>query len=821
MIFYNVGQSNGKDIGLQEVEGTGIQGILNAKDKLFGGKLLGDGLIRVSDARYYHSLKEYHAENPKGPIDKQKATVAARSYVLAKVDMRSNTTEKELIKRIEKQRKETKKLYRLDHLPDVLAYYNEDKTIATVMIETPFNAAKYILRCKAVVYKLNAVSKEQLNLNTSLAFGYQLTQAISLPKLKSDTIFYSAIGKRPESTDNAATTSSVKQDAVLPEFDDQPQSMDEFFNRLKAVSKAWHAAHDSTDQKTGKIIPAKMSIRDTLDLLERYVNFYYLYDINGDTSRLDQSPIWVMDYDKGIYQTNDVLINQMIQALNRDIIKQTERNDMIKTLKADRVIKIHPLTRSIHPEYIPMGNGVYDLRHHTFRKYDLKKDFFISKTDVIYNPNATVEPEFEIPMTNGKVQKWKLTRDWFNKVATDINGFLDKKKLRLLFQGVFLAMTNSYNCRKVLFCINDGKSGTSKSTYLELCEAMVGQDNYAVVNVTEWGDPQAMNAVRGKNLLVGDDFDTNSPIYNYAAFKNLASDGPVRTKLLYTNSYSAPLHVFTIQVGNGMPTFRNPDNAILKRIRILRFDHFFSTDNPFLRIIKDEFIHDKRLLEWLAYTLLNMFEFKDTKEVIDTSESRHEIRNVASEQDSLQAFISGRMTDLVSRRIPAGMMYVYYYNSSLADGFPESQILTKNKFIKQFQLQQSDWIYIPGNARVRDEFNPDDTQTTASVMAQVPSPKQREFRSKADGDGGFSAERYRGTVFENKSNPSLADIQKQAQKEGEEMRQKIANGEYTHDDVIKDADNSDKINNFFVNDKDHEAHAQAPFPDNFNNPSQN
>ncbi len=799
MIFYNVGQSNGKDIGLQEVEGTGIQGILNAKDKLFGSKLLGDGLIRVSDARYYHSLKEYHAENPKGPIDKQKATVAARSYVLAKVDMRSNTTEKELIKRIEKQRKETKKLYRLDHLPDVLAYYNEDKTIATVMIETPFNAAKYISRCKAVVYKLNAVSKEQLNLNTSLAFGYQLTQAISLPKLKSDTIFYSAIGKRPESTDSAAATSSVKQDAVLPEFNGHPQSMDELYKRLEAVGKAWHAAHDSTDQKTGAIIPAKMNVRDTLDLLEHYVTFYHLYSMGEDTTMLSQTPLYYLDYDRGIYLIADDVIAKMIQAINRNITSEKQRRDMIHTLEADRVVQAHILTRSVHPELFAMQNGVYDLKKHIFREFDFSKDFFISKADVNYNPKAVKEPEFDIPFGDGKVQKWKPKRDWFDKIADDGSGNVDKAKLKLLLQVLFLAMTNSYNCRKVIFCINNGQPGTSKSTFLELCESLVGQGNYAVVNITEWNDATAMNAVRGKSLLVGDDFDSNNPIYDYSAFKNIASDGPVRTKLFYHNPYSAPLHIFAIQVANGMPNFRKPDSAVFNRIRVIRFDHFFGTDNPYLRIIKDKFIYDNYFREWLAFTLLNMFGYYDTLHVYDTKESQREVHTLEQEQDTLAAFISGRMTELKSRRVPTAFMYKFYENSSKADGFSKNQILNRNQFTRKFRLMQHDWSYYPKNQRIKGMFDPEDSDTLNQVLVQVTHPAQTNYAnsSKESIDAGnpVNPDTYKGGVFENLNNPTNEDRAKKAAEEGKKMRQDIADGKYTHEDLEKDVENSVKAQN--------------------------
>lgn len=773
------------------INGAGIKCILQNKEKLSGKLIIGDKVIRVSDGKTYNSMADFVKENPNAAVTHDMSTT--KGYLAVRINM-TQITKEELIKRIQEQRKVTKEMYHLKYTPDCLAYY-ENENLATVLLETPVttNIKQYAKRCWALARALNGLTNKQMKESGDVYTIYDnLQRDLPLFVLKDDTIIFSETSDHEED-------SKKKEEAQLPEFNGHPQSMDELYKRLEAVGKAWHAAHDSTDQKTGAIIPAKMNVRDTLDLLEHYVTFYHLYSMGEDTAMLSQTPLYYLDYDRGIYLIADDVIAKMIQAINRNITSEKQRRDMIHTLEADRVVQAHILTRSVHPELFAMQNGVYDLKKHIFREFDFSKDFFISKADVNYNPKAVKEPEFDIPFGDGKVQKWKPKRDWFDKIADDGSGNVDKAKLKLLLQVLFLAMTNSYNCRKVIFCINNGQPGTSKSTFLELCESLVGQGNYAVVNITEWNDATAMNAVRGKSLLVGDDFDSNNPIYDYSAFKNIASDGPVRTKLFYHNPYSAPLHIFAIQVANGMPNFRKPDSAVFNRIRVIRFDHFFGTDNPYLRIIKDKFIYDNYFREWLAFTLLNMFGYYDTLHVYDTKESQREVHTLEQEQDTLAAFINGRMTELKSRRVPTAFMYKFYENSSKADGFSKNQILNRNQFTRKFRLMQHDWSYYPKNQRIKGMFDPEDSDTLNQVLVQVTHPAQTNYAnsSKESIDAGnpVNPDTYKGGVFENLNNPTNEDRAKKAAEEGKKMRQDIADGKYTHEDLEKDVENSVKAQN--------------------------
>lgn len=744
-----------KDGKYYDSKESGIKAVLELKDKSYS--LVGDGILQ-GDVVYptYKKYHEYYTNNA-GLADAS----FTHNFLIAPVDLRSLPSDDALSNRIKKQRQITKELYKMRHLPDAFAFrITSSSNFAFVFVSAPYSAEKYERRCWALGCALNGKTIMKTNRALS-AFTFPKLTRLKMPKLTDDIILYKAVS---EAKNKVNVPQQDDDEVQLPSFDSTPKSMKEFFSRLELVGYTWHQINDQVDKDNIK--PAKMSDRTTLDLLEHYVDFYHLYSPGDDLSALDQTPIWFMDYDKRVYQTGDTVIGQMLQAINRDIIKRSRRSDLIDTLRADRaVVKKHVLTRSVHPELVAMGNGVYNLKDHSFRKYNLEKDFFASKTSINYNPEAKTEPVFDISTKDGKYKQWKLSRDWFELVAEG-----NPDKLKLLYQVVFLAMIGASNTRKVVFCINDGQSGTSKSTYIELCEAMVGEGNYASVNVPDWSNPTAMHRARGKSLLAGDDYNANSLIYDYSAFKNIASDGPVLTKLLYSNPYSVPLHVFAIQAANGLPSFRDPDNAVLSRIRVIRFDHFFGVDNAHLRIVKDRFIHDPKLLEWLACKVLSMFDYYNSLSVIDTEESRHEVRSLGADQDSLNAFIADHLDDLKSRRIPAAMMYGYYYNVSLAEGFAEQQILTKRKFIKQFTEKQSTWKYYSNNKRVEGLFNSDDTTTYSSAVSRVPSPKQREYKIGVRG--------FRGAVFENESNSTPEEIHAKARQDGEDLKEAVRNGTY-------------------------------------------
>lgn len=749
-----------KDDEFHDSKESGIKAVLELKDISY--KLIGDGILQ--DGAVYPTYKKYHEYHKNASFV---GSVFVHDFISAPVDLRSIPSVRVLIDRIKEQRKVVKAMYKMRHLPDAIAFkHSSESVFAYVMISAPYSAEKYGQRCWALGASLNGKTAMKTN-NDLKVFQLPKANIMNIPKLTDGVVLYKAISKSKNETDVPQEDSD---DIELPTFTSTPSSMKEFFARLEQVGYIWHQIHDETDPDSGSIKPAKMSDRVTLDLLESYVDFYHLCALGDDMASLDQTPIWFMDYDKKVYQTGDSVIGQMLQAINRDIIKRSRRADLIDTLRADRAVKTHVLTRSVHPELVAMGNGVYNLKDHSFRGYDLQKDYFAAKSNVNYNPAATVEPTLEIPMGDGKSKEWKLSRDWFQLIATDSKGKLCEDKLKLLYQVVFLSLIGAPNTRKVIFCINDGQSGTSKSTFVELCEAMVGEGNYASINVPDWSNPTVMTRARGKALLAGDDYNANALIYDYSAFKNVASDGPVLTKLLYCNPYSVPLHVFAIQAANGLPSFRDPDNAVLNRIRVIRFDHFFGVDNAYLRIVKDKFIHDPKLLEWLAYKVLSTFDYYDSLKVIDTEESRREVRSMAADQDSIDAFIAEHLSDLKSRRVPAAMLYGYYYNTSLAEGFSEAQVLTKRKFIKKFTERQNTWKYYSSNKRIEDLFSDADMATYEEAVSRVPNPRQRDYKVQVP--------IYRGAVFENASNPTMDQVGSKAYQEGEQLKDQVRNGTY-------------------------------------------
>ena len=148
----------------------------------------------------------------------------------------------------------------------------------------------------------------------------------------------------------------------------------------------------------------------------------------------------------------------------------------------------------------------------------------------------------------------------------------------------------------MFFLSEDGKTG--KSTFQRLISNLVGSSNTSSLKIKEFESDFKLASAYGKTLVIGD--DNNPKDFNETSenFKSVVTGDNVLLNPKGKEPFSTVLTPFVIQSMNGLPRFRDITDGLQRRLRIIRFNHVYKGDKN-NRLIKEKYIHDKRLLEFI------------------------------------------------------------------------------------------------------------------------------------------------------------------------------------------------------------------------------
>src|SRR5699024_11699735 len=97
--------------------------------------------------------------------------------------------------------------------------------------------------------------------------------------------------------------------------------------------------------------------------------------------------------------------------------------------------------------------------------------------------------------------------------------------------------------------------------------------------------------------------------------------------------------------------------GLYRRFRLMKFNHQY-TDTTADRKIKDEYIYNEELLQWLLKKALTI----DTSTIIDTKESKEMVTDIQLESDIVRSFVADVVNGFTSTRIPVKFLYQLFNN---------------------------------------------------------------------------------------------------------------------------------------------------------------
>lgn len=449
-----------------------------------------------------------------------------------------------------------------------------------------------------------------------------------------------------------------------------PHTMRELKELLISDGQQWREEHKEEQKHRDGTISYKIhhpSPREVADILERHLIFGL---IAANDEEMEKARISFYDFDAGIYKSSERTLKQLATYVERNLsIRQQKEVINFLFLDSPR------LTETKDKDLIVLGNGIFYRKEH--KLLDFSPNYvFTKKIATNYNPTIK-EPAF-----NG----WTISK-WFKQLSDG-----DKDKEKLLWQIIATVVNPNLTKDVAIFLVDDGQGRTGKSTFEQLLENLVGAGNYASLKLKEFEQDFKLASATGKALIVGDDNNPNDYNTTSENFKSVATGENVLINPKGITPFNYRFSSFIIQSMNGIPRFKDTSDALFRRFRVLVFNHQYKA-TPANSKIKEEYIKNQRLLEFILMKSLSLnFDILQ-----DTKESQAMIKDIKTDNDSVDYFIENYLDELKSTRIPVAFLFKYFLAAMEYENNPQS--MKQNTFTHRAKslMSKKGWDYSRNN----------------------------------------------------------------------------------------------------------------------------
>lgn len=359
--------------------------------------------------------------------------------------------------------------------------------------------------------------------------------------------------------------------------------MKNLYNILYELGALWREEHQrivNEGKANEKIVIPIPEPKDIAKELKRVCHFVFI----GYGNITDKSPLYTYNFDTGLYTDSVDLFNRLCTKFDSRL-KPRNWKDAQAFIRTSTIMK-KPLESS---HLIPVKNGIFDLKSKTL--LDFSPNYAItSKISTAYNEAA------KKPIIGG----WFDFDRWLDSLACG-----DDEIVTLMWQIMNEAINPNRTRKKMVILTGSGNNG--KGTFQAFLENLIGRENISSLKPDQFGEKHLLSALNGKVCNIGDDI-TDKYMDSVSDLMSIVTGDTIQVNPKHQQPYEATYRLLCIFSGNGIPRSRNRSNGWYRRLCIVPFNADFNgiTERP---EIKDNFIKNKELLEWVLFQILNMKDF--------------------------------------------------------------------------------------------------------------------------------------------------------------------------------------------------------------------
>ena len=379
----------------------------------------------------------------------------------------------------------------------------------------------------------------------------------------------------------------------------QPETMNELKQLVALRGEQWRndPEHQYEDRKTKEIKAYKPIPAQTAGELLKLCSFVLI-----GKGKSDKSPLYLYNPETGLYTDSDDMIDALIYAFD-------SRLDVNTYQKVKHIIRIESELKEqlSSKELLAVGNGI--LNKETKELHPFSPEYIItSKIATAYNPSV------KLPTFGGKFN----FNDWLKEIACN-----DDEVITLLWQVMNEAI-NPLQTRGKLVILT-GKGNNGKGTFQD--------GNFSTLRPDQFKGFE-LGSLVGKTLNIGDDIENNF-LPEVSNLKSITSGDSITINEKYGRVYELELKLLCMFSANEIPKTKDRTNGWYRRLCIIPFDADFNGKKE-NKAIKQVYLKDKQLLEWVLVQIVNMKPFD---KFIEPKRVTMQLRKYKKDNDVIQAFV--------------------------------------------------------------------------------------------------------------------------------------------------------------------------------------
>lgn len=434
-----------------------------------------------------------------------------------------------------------------------------------------------------------------------------------------------------------------------------------------------------TSDAQGNPLPAKkLPISTITKILTSLAAFKMIGATETESSLYLYNPL------EGIYEERPHFIGRLVNKVTPEAM-QRDRTEVINRISDS--LDISEITKN--ENLAVLKNGIFDVEKHELLPFSSKYTF-VTKTDAVWDENATEEPTFG---ENG----WTLSK----ALSTYFDGQRDE--IAAFFYACQNAiLTNRPSRTFVYFYSKAGQTG--KGTLTQLLINLVGKRNAGSANIETIESRFGLASVYDKALIYGNENDMPMTKNGSNNLKNLATGDGITVDRKGISAITVSPTPLVVQSMNAEPNFSIYNGGIKSRARIFVFEHSFVDAGDENTLVKSEYINSPELLKWLTHKVLSMDvpdrlpNFRASVAATDEAQSRA--------FDIYDDWITDRFETFKGSEFPIKALFLDFTAWRKERGDDMSEKISKIKFSKELRTHLGvNWIYDSkhGRASISDE----------------------------------------------------------------------------------------------------------------------
>lgn len=409
-------------------------------------------------------------------------------------------------------------------------------------------------------------------------------------------------------------------------------STSELHWRLFKIGEQWRIENTKVDKDGNEKIPI-MNFTTVSSTLKQNIPM----KLTGETE--DTSIIYSYNFSEGIYTGQEAYINRAIAKLEYrfDPRKYTQVHKFLKT-------QLPYMKKLENKNLIAVNNGVFNK---------------VTKKLEPFNPNYFITSKLATNYNTAAICNYLNIKDnyfdvdkWFLSIA---NG--DEELVKVLWEIVNEATNPNHTREKMAILYGEGNNG--KGTFQTMLINLIGIENISTLTPHEFSGEFKLEMLQGKVCNIGDDI-SNKYLDDMSNLMSIVTGDPVAVNRKGKSVITARFKLFNLFSANKLPKVRNKSQGTYRRLLIVPFNADFNGQVQDRRI-KDEYLKNSTILEYILYTALHL----DFEKFSNPRATERMLEEYKEDNDYIYSFVKDwyihRNLPLVGR-VPLPLVKSEFYN---------------------------------------------------------------------------------------------------------------------------------------------------------------